>query len=160
MADEAAPGEAFWRFSLDFYARPGVSAACLALQDDHGLDVNLALYACWVGWSGGGRLGAADVATAEQRVASWRGGVIAPLRAARRALKQENVAALYAEAKALELAAEREAQRRLAAGAPLPHCRSEGERAADARANLLLYLGDGAARQTAEPLLAALAPVP
>src|SRR5258707_13596754 len=34
----------FWRFSLRFYARTKVSAACLALQDEAGADVNLLLF--------------------------------------------------------------------------------------------------------------------
>jgi len=34
----------FWRFSLRFYSRPGVAAACLALQDEAGADVNLMLF--------------------------------------------------------------------------------------------------------------------
>ena len=34
-------GEAFWRFSLAFYAVPGVAGALIALQDRDGLDVNL-----------------------------------------------------------------------------------------------------------------------
>ena len=44
---------AFWRFSLELYARDGVPAACLALQDREGADVNLVLLALWLGESGG-----------------------------------------------------------------------------------------------------------
>jgi uncharacterized protein (TIGR02444 family) len=49
MADEgkgeaATVGAAFWRFSLALYARPGVAAALLGLQDRAGRDVNLVLY--------------------------------------------------------------------------------------------------------------------
>ncbi len=36
--------EAFWTFSTGLYAAPGVEAHMLALQDEHGLDVNLALF--------------------------------------------------------------------------------------------------------------------
>src|SRR5262249_40267230 len=39
----------FWNFSLKVYGRPGVAAACIALQDGLGLDVNLLLYCCWHG---------------------------------------------------------------------------------------------------------------
>ena len=35
----------FWQFSLDAYQRDGVQPACLSLQDDWGLDVNVLLYA-------------------------------------------------------------------------------------------------------------------
>ena len=156
LPDDPTPGGAFWRFSLDFYARPGVSAACLALQDEHGLDVNLVLYACWVGISGCGRLGVEDLAAAERAVAPWRGAVLEKLRAARRAMKHEDVAELYAEAKALELAAEREAQRRIAAMAPPERAGSDDQRIADARANLMRYVGERAAAAAA-PIAAALA---
>jgi len=36
-------GEAFWRFSLALYARPGVAEALVELQDRAGRDVNLQL---------------------------------------------------------------------------------------------------------------------
>ena len=47
--------EALWRFSLAFYARPGVAEALIALQDRAGLDVNLMLFALWLGVSGRSR---------------------------------------------------------------------------------------------------------
>ena len=40
-------GEQFWQFSLSWYARPGVSTACIELQDKLGLNVNLMLLLCW-----------------------------------------------------------------------------------------------------------------
>ncbi|MEZ5905345.1 MAG: TIGR02444 family protein [Geminicoccaceae bacterium] len=41
------PDCAFWDFSLALYSRPGIEAACLKLQDEFGLDVNLVLLAAW-----------------------------------------------------------------------------------------------------------------
>jgi len=41
-------GNPFWDFSLAVYRRPGVAAACLRLQDEAGVDVNLLLYFCWL----------------------------------------------------------------------------------------------------------------
>ncbi|MEJ2764563.1 TIGR02444 family protein [Photobacterium sp. MCCC 1A19761] len=38
----------FWPFCLAHYARPGVEAACLALQDRHHGNVNLALLLHWL----------------------------------------------------------------------------------------------------------------
>ena len=153
MADAA---EDFWRFSLALYAAPGVAPACLVLQDEAGRDVNLLLYCGWVGASGRGRLDAAAIAAAEARLAPWRQGVVEPLRAARRALKGvAGAEALYAAVKAVELDAERQAQRLLAALAPAPAGRSRTERQADGAANLLAYAGTAAA--AAAPLIAALA---
>src|SRR5215467_8805756 len=105
--DEAA----FWSFSLAFYGRPGVSERCLALQDEHGLDVNLVLLCCWLGWSGKGRLASADLAALDAAVAPWRSAVVERLRAVRRALKTiaaPGAPSLRGEVQRLELAAERE----------------------------------------------------
>lgn len=113
-----AVAEAFWAFSLDLYAHPAIAAACLRLQDELGLDVNLVLLCCWLARSGRGPLSENDLAAAEARVASWRREILEPLRAARRAVKRlaGKASPLYAEMKRLELHAEREEQRRLLAG--------------------------------------------
>ncbi|HEX9489573.1 MAG TPA: TIGR02444 family protein [Stellaceae bacterium] len=158
-AHAPSPGEEFWKFSLDFYARPGVEAACLALQDQHGRDVNIMLYLCWLGLSARGRIDGDGLARAEETMAPWRRAAIEPLRAARRGLdpaERDGVAALYEAAKAIELVAERMGQQQLGALAPPPAPRAADRRAADAAANLTLYLGDTAARQAAAQLFAAL----
>jgi uncharacterized protein (TIGR02444 family) len=143
MSDAAA---AFWRFSLAIYARPGVAPACLVLQDEHGRDVNLALYCCWLGASGRGRLDRDSLTAADRAVAAWRRDVVENFRAARRAIKAAALPdsdSVYAKAKAVELEAERTLQRMLVAGAP-PARGDLGmpQRLADARATLALYLGD------------------
>jgi uncharacterized protein (TIGR02444 family) len=79
---------AFWRFSLTTYRRPGVAPACLALQDRCGLDVNLLLL-CLFAAKSGRALSAADLGRAMRRAAPIQAGIIAPLRAARRALKRQ-----------------------------------------------------------------------
>lgn len=73
----------FWSFSLGFYGRPGVSDACLDLQDRHGLDVNLVLYCCWRG----DILSEAQLQAAIALTAPWRAEIVQPLRALRRRLK-------------------------------------------------------------------------
>jgi uncharacterized protein (TIGR02444 family) len=132
----------FWAYSLALYSRPAVAAACLRLQDAHGLDVNLLLLCCWLARSGRGRLSAATLAAAEARVAPWCAGVVVPLREIRRALKilpQAGAPALYREVQRLELVAEREEQRLLLAGwAGSPAAASDP--AADCAANLALYV--------------------
>ena len=153
------PSGAFWHFSLEFYGRPGVSAACLDLQDRFGCDVNLLLFACWVGVSGRGRLELADLAKAQAVVEPWRCGVVEPLRAARRLVKEEaDAAECHAALEAAELKAERHAQNRLELLAPAALGAAPGEaRHADALANLALYLGRGAAYGAAAPIRIALA---
>ncbi len=151
---------ALWRFSLAFYARADIAAACLALQDDHGRDVNIILYACWIGLSGRGRLDSAALQAAEERFAPWRRAVTEHLRAARRALKTAttpDAQALHAAVKALELEAERLGQEALAALAPARVASILPETAAaDAGANLALYLSTPEAHAAAAPIFAAL----
>lgn len=77
------PAPDFWSFSLDFYARPDVAARCLAVQDRHGLDVNLVLYCCWRG----DVLTEARLQAAIALTAPWRAEIVQPLRALRRRLK-------------------------------------------------------------------------
>jgi uncharacterized protein (TIGR02444 family) len=155
----ALPGDAaaeLWRFSLAVYARPGVAQACLALQDRAGLDVNLLLFCCWAGLRGH-RLSPAELDEAAAAAGPWQREIVAPLRAIRRRLKQatglERRAgeALYAQAKALELAAEEAEQRLLAAAVPVaPREAGDADQAACAAANLRLYAGDAAAGTAAE----------
>ena len=49
MAGHDDAAEAFWRFSLMVYARPGVADALIGLQDRDGHNVNLVLYGLWLG---------------------------------------------------------------------------------------------------------------
>jgi uncharacterized protein (TIGR02444 family) len=148
----------FWRFSLAFYAEPGVAAACLELQDRHGLDVNLALYGCWLGLSGRGRIDARGLAAADAAIADWRHSVIEPLRTVRRALKAADdpgAPELCERVKAAELEAERLCQARLAALAPAPVAANRQSRLEAACSNLSAYLG-AKARGADEKLVAAL----
>jgi uncharacterized protein (TIGR02444 family) len=138
-------GEAFWRFSLALYARPGVADALIALQDRAARDVNLILFGLWLGASQGRRLAAAELAGAEAAIAPIASAAVAPLRRLRRKLKaaaDPDLQALRRRIAGLEIAAERRVQYRLAvefSGAS--GARSEGDRLAAAEANLALILG-------------------
>jgi uncharacterized protein (TIGR02444 family) len=155
MADAAAE---FWRFSLAIYAKPGVAPACLVLQDQHGRDVNLALYCCWLGASGRGRLDRDSLSAADRAVSDWRHAVVENFRAARRGIKAAAMPdsdSIYAKAKAIELEAERLLQRKLVECAPVPGAgRKTTERLADALANLALYVGDAPAAPIEDALRA------
>jgi uncharacterized protein (TIGR02444 family) len=155
MADDPA-FEEFWAFALAFYAKPGVAPACLELQDRHGKDVLIALYACWLGTSGRGRLESDALARAEAVARPWRQQVVEPLRRARHALKGvAGAEKLYERMKGIELQGERVAMERLVALAPAPAQQlPPAARAAAAKANLALYLAAAAA--SAAPLMAAL----
>ncbi len=167
MADDAkvasaAAGAAFWRFSLALYARPGVAPALLMLQDRAGRDVNLILYALWLGAGCGRPLDRTALGRAEAAVAPLA-GIVAELRGLRRrrlpAAPDPLLQALQKRIAALELAGERGAQECLAtsdAAAPAG-VRETNDRLALAAANLDLYLGGEAGSPEAAVLRAALA---
>ena len=121
------PANVLWAFSLAFYRRPGVSDACIALQDAHGADVDVLLFSLWCARRGH-RLGEAELAAVDASVAPWRAEVVQPLRAARRALKPPPgppfdapaATALRAQTLTLELEAERLQHAAMAAQAPPP----------------------------------------
>ena len=115
----SANDSAFWRFSLRFYARPDVAPLCLALQDQHGVDVNLLFFILFLSLQQR-LLTPADVRRIDQAAAGWRTRAVLPLRALRRDLKNAvapmDMAAtdtLRTEIKRCELQAERMQQEML-----------------------------------------------
>jgi uncharacterized protein (TIGR02444 family) len=78
------PG-AFWEFSLAYYSRERVSAACLSLQNRRGADVNILLLCCWLATLGL-KVEQAGLDAAIAAVEAWRHDVLEPLRGARRAV--------------------------------------------------------------------------
>ena len=141
---EPPDGESLWRFSLAFYAHPGVSEALIELQDRAGFDVNLMLFALWLGVSGRGRLTKEELAIATRIVRPIGADIVEPLRELRRKLRSDpdaDVQRLREGIKALELAAEKIVQNRLARIAGPAGRADLVQRAAAAHANLALYLG-------------------
>ncbi|MBE9556297.1 MAG: TIGR02444 family protein [Proteobacteria bacterium] len=136
------PDHPFWDWSLDIYGRPGVEKILLDLQNRHGLDVNLLLFACWTGATGRGRLVDEDWRRLADGTVDWRANVVEPLRAIRRHLKGRDempgAAAMHEKVKALELEAEHAAQLSIAGLAPKQRELAVGTavRIADASANL------------------------
>lgn len=137
--------EVFWRFSLAFYERPGVADALIALQDRDGFDVNLVLFALWLGVSGHGPLDGDALAAAELAAATLQSEIVEPLRSLRRKLRHHpdgDVQHLREGVKALEIAGEKLVQERLARLAGSKDAKTDPEsRRATAHANLALYLG-------------------
>ena len=72
-----------WDFAVSLYARPGVEAACLALQDDHGQCAPLLL---WRLWALERTVDAATLGSAVVLARDWDRRVVAPLRSVRRGL--------------------------------------------------------------------------
>jgi uncharacterized protein (TIGR02444 family) len=106
-----------WAFSLAVYGHDGVADECLDLQDRLSLDVNLLLFAAFIGAIDGVRLDSQDIAAASAAIAGWQSEIVHGLRRARRALKplssdagnplRDANSALRAQLKSAELAAEK-----------------------------------------------------
>ncbi|GGF80315.1 hypothetical protein GCM10007301_45530 [Azorhizobium oxalatiphilum] len=100
-------------FALRVYGQAGVSAACLLLQERRGLDVNVLLFAAYVGAVRGLTLAAADLERVHAAVAPWHRDVVRSLRAVRKGLKtgpspapNRTTDALRAKVQAIEIEAE------------------------------------------------------
>lgn len=138
----ALAAEGFWRFSLMIYSRPGIADALICLQDRGGHNVNLILFGLWLGLCEAVRLDAAGLARAKAAIAAIDGNVVAPLRDLRRALKANpdpDIRELRRRVLALEIAAERRIQARLAAA--VGRRKARGDRHVLSEANLRLILG-------------------
>ena len=143
MTRRDAAGEALWRFSLMFYARPGVAEALIRLQDRGGHNVNLILYGVWLALCQGVRLDAAGLGRARAAIEHLDGEVVAPLRRLRQALRDDpdrDIRDLRRRVLALEIAAERLVLARLAMSLGRRKPRP-GDRRTLAEANFQLILG-------------------
>ena len=138
----------FWSFSHAVYAKPGVAPACLALQDDLRLDVNVLLFCCFAAAEGAPPLDCETLAIADTAIAPWRAATVAPLRAVRRAMKAEFAGvdgdrreAIRKQVQATELECERIVQSVLAVAVPFAGMQTERpEPLAAAASSLANYL--------------------
>jgi uncharacterized protein (TIGR02444 family) len=145
-ATPSAQGSPFWRFSLRLYRAPGAGDACIALQEEAGVDVNLLLFLLWEATERR-VLTAADVKALDETIGGWRDTAVIPLRNVRRALKSSPglVAPNTAEAfrtriKAVELEAERLQQEAMyALAATMPLGRDATSPVEAARSNVAAY---------------------
>jgi uncharacterized protein (TIGR02444 family) len=132
----------FWRFSLAVYAAPGVADQCLALQRSHGIDVNLLLFAAWIGAERGTALSQVDIQRVAGVVEGWHRTVVVPLRTVRQTMKplaemhHAEAASLRQEIAASELRAEQIEQAMLFAAAADPPGSSDADRETLVRRNV------------------------
>ncbi len=87
MAEALDLDNALWRFVLPFYGGAGVSPACLVLQDQLGVDVNLLLLAAYAAVERNIVLDHDDLAAADELARDWRTDVVQPLRRIRNRMK-------------------------------------------------------------------------
>lgn len=136
----------FWKFSLEFYARPRVAPACLELQDAAGADVNVLFYLLFLAQQCR-QMDRGDVVRIDAAVLSWRDRVVRPLRTLRRDLKNpiapsgaEAAAALRTDVKRIELEAEHIEQQMLERLFPAPTIGTQAPSAEEAaRSNVETY---------------------
>ena len=111
----------FWNFSATLYSEHGVADSCLALQNEHGLDVNLVLFCIWYG-KYHGELSSSQLDELLGFSLLWATNVVKPLRQARRWIKQNRddcqiparrLESFRERVKKLELEAEQLQQNRL-----------------------------------------------
>lgn len=102
-----------WAFADRIHAKPGVEAACIALQDDHGQCVSFLLWRLWT-LAEGRPVDGALLGDAVMAAKAWESTATAPLRAIRQRLKTAPMpvtpagkAALREAIKAAELHSER-----------------------------------------------------
>lgn len=146
MTEPTAAGNSpFWAFSLRLYAKPGVADACLALQDGHGIDVNLLLFALWAGQNGR-LLHLSEMRDLIALTDIWRREIVVPLRHVRRALREppaafdaEGAARLRQDIKKVELESERLQQAALFAWRPVDALGSVDATGGAVAANVALY---------------------
>ena len=143
------PQHPLWDFSLKVYAQKGVSQACLVLQEEFGVDVNLLLFFCWTAAGGAVRLGEERIVKAVAIVESWHREIVRPLRDLRRRLKQgfDGISADYSQIlrrmiQKIELDAEHIEQLSLAASlsVSLDAVPNVSDQVVEAADNLVKYL--------------------
>lgn len=88
MASHLDLDGAHWRFALGLYGQDGAADACLALQDQLGVDVNILLFALFAASERGMAVTSEDVRSMDAVVQTWREQTVVPLRTMRRRLKQ------------------------------------------------------------------------
>tara|TARA_B100000686_G_C16433666_1_gene783435 strand:+ start:291 stop:818 length:528 start_codon:yes stop_codon:yes gene_type:complete len=79
----------FWHFSLAYYQHSNSSEILLSLQNTHGLDINLILFALWTGRVEGTALLKEDFQALDSSIANWRQNIIQPIRKLRQTAKAQ-----------------------------------------------------------------------
>jgi uncharacterized protein (TIGR02444 family) len=137
----------FWRFSIGFYRVPGVAQACIALQDEAQVDVNVLFFLLWNATQNR-TLDANGVAEVERAIGPWRDMTVVPLRDVRRALKSpppvmtpETAEGFRTRIKAVELEAERLQQEALYGLSQLMRFQTTGSPVEAAKSSVSAYQG-------------------
>jgi uncharacterized protein (TIGR02444 family) len=109
--NEAAENQSCWDFVVELYAKPGVSQACLELQDRLGVDVSFLLTVLFYARRRSIDFSMEEIASLDRAISAWRNQVLIPLRQLRRSVKASDLLnspteEFYRRIKADELLAE------------------------------------------------------
>jgi uncharacterized protein (TIGR02444 family) len=109
--NEPAENGSCWDFVVELYAKPGVSQACLELQDRLGVDVSFLLTVLFYARHRSINLSMEEIASLDRSISAWRDQVLIPLRRLRRSVKASDLLnssteEFYRRIKADELLAE------------------------------------------------------
>jgi uncharacterized protein (TIGR02444 family) len=101
-----------WDFIVKLYAKPGISQACLELQDRLGVDVSFLLTVLFYAKHRHVDLSIEEIASLDRSISAWRDEVIVPIRRLRRRVKSADLLnsstdEFYQRIKVDELLAER-----------------------------------------------------
>lgn len=147
-----------WAFALAVYARPGVSEACLALQNEAGVDVMLLLMAAFVAVKHRILLAPDEIKAMDEACRPWREQIVWRLRAIRAELKtgpqpapNNETGQFRSKIKALELEAEKLENRLLAERVPLGHAGKDAVKPEQLRAVLDRVVAHFAGGRKASP---------
>jgi len=150
-----------WAFALAIYARPGVPEACLALQNEAGVDVMMLLTATFAAVKHRIVLTPDEIKAMDAACRPWREQVVWRLRAVRTDLKtgprpapSHETEQLRSKVKALELEAEKRQNQLLAECLPTRTAANANVTAEQLRAVLENVVSLFAERQGAKPNLA------
>ena len=147
-----------WAFALAIYAKPGVAAACLTLQDEAGVDVMLLLAATFAAVKHRVLLTPDEIKALDEACRLWREQIVWKLRTIRMELKTGPQPApssatepFRSQVKALELAAEKLENQLLAESLPLRPPEKEIVRPEQLRAVLKNVVAHFAERRGVQP---------
>jgi uncharacterized protein (TIGR02444 family) len=85
--NETAENQSCWDFVVELYAKPGVSQACLELQDRLGVDVSFLLTVLFYARRRSVDFSMEEIASLDRSISAWRDQVLIPLRRLRRSVK-------------------------------------------------------------------------
>lgn len=90
IASTILPSHPFWHFSLAVQEQEMAKQALLALQNKHGLNINLLLFCCWHAATNQGQLHKQEIKLLLNTIENWHESIVLKLRTIHERLKPSN----------------------------------------------------------------------